>query len=161
MKATFLLPLLMLIGAAPATQPVERLIVQIRHVEYTPKRDQPELDLASAKMEIPDDAKDLSSLRVLAEPGAPFETVAVVNGTSYSLTGKLTRPNKATDGKVYVRVEFDYLESAGSDQKSITQIKSNVMLEVDQEVRMGGMMRGTKATGLILSLKRPEVTPAR
>jgi hypothetical protein len=160
MKSTFLLPLLVLVSAAPArpaAPSADRLLVQMRHVEYTPKPEEPEVDSLRAKMEIPLDAKDLISLQVLAEPGAPFETVAVVNGVRYSLAGKLTKPGKASDGKDYVRVEFGFRD----EQDGIMQVKSNVMVEVDQEIRMGGMMRGPKARGLILSLKRPDVAPVR
>jgi len=109
-------------------------------------------------MEIPEDAKEITSLQVLAEAKEPFETVAVVNGTTYRLAGKLFRASETTDGKDYVRIELNYLESSGG---SVMQIKSNVMVEVDNEVRMGGVFRGPTSVGLILSLKQPDDAPAR
>jgi hypothetical protein len=141
--------------------------VRVRHVEYTSKPDPNpgELESASEKnaraMEIPADAKELTSLQVLAEPTEPFETVAIVSGTTYRLAGKLFKASKATDGKDYVRIELNYLESSGADQKGIMQISSNVMVEVNNEVRIGGLMRGPTSTGLILSLKQPDAAPAR
>jgi hypothetical protein len=170
MSRALLLPLLLLlVSAAPATRPTtnaapqQRFIVHVRHVELPAKPGEPAaIVVAQPNEPIPADAKERSSLRIAATTGEPFETVAVINGTTYRLAGNLFKPSKATDGKDYFRVKVEYAESRGTEQKSIAQITTNLVLEPDQEVRMGGMMNGPTATALTLALRRPDAAaPAR
>ena len=158
MKPAWLLPsLLLLISAAPATRPVEQLVIQMRHVEYAPKPKAAADALSPSAADIPADAKETTSLQVLSEPGVPFETVATVNGTRYSLRGKLTKA-KSTEGEEYCRVEVEYAESSGHGD--ITQITSNIMVKTGESVRAGGIMRDASVIGLILAVKLPDAAPA-
>ena len=163
-RALLLASLLLLVSAAPATRPVEgseRLIVQVRHVEYATKPNTPASNFSTSVADIPADAKEVTSLQVLGQPGAPFETVAVINGTRYRLSGKL-KTATSSDGKDYIRVEFAYLESSDKDHGgNITQISSNVMILSGESIRIGGMMNDTNVVGLILTLKQPDPAPQR
>lgn len=165
MKRALLFPsLLLLVSAAPATRPVEateRLIVQVRHVEYAPKPNAAANNLSTLVADIPAEAKEISSLEVLTEAAAPFETVAVVNGTRYSFSGKLKRSMPSSDGKTYARLEFDYRETRAKDPGSIVQVTSNVMLVPGEPVRIGGFMRDPIVIGLILTLKQADAVPPR
>lgn len=152
-KRIFLLsPLLLLISAAPATRPADQLIVQVRRVEFAVKPgDPPVLAGAPTDLRIPADAKELSSLQTTASFATPFETVAVINGTTYRFAGTL---KPSSSGKS-VGVSFEYLETRGQEAKSIVQLKTNLMVKVDEPIGAGVMHGGDKATVTVLTLKRP------
>src|SRR5687768_4067825 len=102
MRHTLLLPLLLIVGAAPATRPAvavaaaapapvappEQVVVQVQHVEYEMNAKDPAIAAdAQDEIKIPADATPVSSLEVGTSVGGRFETVAVVQGTTYRLAG--------------------------------------------------------------------------
>src|SRR5215207_8542022 len=96
MKSALLTSLLLLVGAAPATRPTtapsaERLLVQVRHVDYTLKPGEPSIVIGDGELTLPNDHTERSSLQVTADVGQPFEAVAVITGKTYRLAGRLKK----------------------------------------------------------------------
>ena len=85
MKRMFLLSplLLLLVSAAPATRPtaqeVDRLIVQVRRVEFTMKEGDSPLSFGDpTNIQLPADTKELSSIQTTTNATGPFESIAVI-----------------------------------------------------------------------------------
>jgi hypothetical protein len=156
MKRMFLLsPLLLLISATPATRPttkeVDRLIVQVRRVEFTVKQGDSLLVFSDpTNVQVPADAKELSSIQTTTNDTGTFEAIAVINGTTCRLAGKV---KSAAPPSKYTRLEIEYLErTQTNDTFSFT---TNLMLEVDKPIRTGGTLSDDKAYATIITLKRP------
>lgn len=152
MKHIFLLsPLLLLIRAAPATQPTDQLIVQVRHLTFAIKGVEAAVALAPDRP-VPADAKELASLQTMVTAGTPFETVAILNGTTYRIAGIVKRPS-APDSPLHLKLE--YLESTGEQSKSIFQFSSNLLMKLDNATATGGVMNDQSASAVFVTLKRP------
>ena len=157
MKIAFVLPLLLLVSAAPATRPAataaaNRMLVQVRHVVYTLRPGEPALIAGTNDVKIPADTTERSSLQVTAEVGVPFETVAVLNGTTYRLAGELKQTSLPADR---ISVKIDYSESSGELSKSISRINSTITTTIDQPMPIGGITSDTAASAMILAVTRP------
>ena len=152
MKRMFLLsPLLLLISAAPATQPADRLIVQVRRVEFTVKQgDTPLVFSDPTNVQVPADAKEVSSIQTTTSATGPFESIAVISGTTCRLAGKL---KPAAPPSKYIRLEIEYLERTQTND--LFSFTTNLMLEVDKPIRSGGTLSENKAYATIITLKRP------
>jgi hypothetical protein len=154
MKRTFLLsPLLLLVSAAPATRPttqaVDRLIVQVRRVEFAVKQGDAPLAFSDpTNVQVPADAKELSSIQTTTSATGPFEAIAVINGTTCRLAGKL---KPAAPPSKYIRLEIEYLERTQAND--VFSFTTNLMLEVDKSIRSGGMQSDDKAYATIITLK--------
>ena len=160
-----LLPLLLIVGAAlvPATRPAvaagapapaappEQVVVQVQHVEYEMNAKDPAIAAdAQDDIKIPADATPVSSLEVGTSVGGRFETVAVVQGTTYRLAGRVERPK----GSEHLRLKIDYSETSGGAMKNVTQISSMIMTKLDKPTPLGGFhVGGTRAKGLIATIK--------
>ncbi len=102
--------------------------------------------------DIPADATARSSLEVTAEADQPFDTTAIVNGTTYHLAGRFKR---SADER-QISAEIDYSESAGEQAKSIVQIKSKIIVRVGKPTSLGGTLspNNGRSSALILTLRR-------
>jgi len=157
MKRMFLLSplLLLLISAAPATRPtaqeVDRLIVQVRRVEFTMKEGDSPLSFGDpTNIQLPADTKELSSIQTTTNATGPFESIAVINGTTCRLAGKL---KPAAPPSKYIRLEIEYLERTQTND--VFSFTTNLMLEVDKPIRSGGTLSDNKAYATIITLKQP------
>ena len=156
MKPAILTLLLLLVSAAPATRPTtapaaERLIVQVRHVDYVLKPGEPPIAAGNGEARLPNDLAEQSSLQVTADVGQPFEAVALITGKTYRLAGRL---KKVTGDAERYAVEIDYCESSGDVAKSTSQIKSRIIASVEKPMPLGGMTSDRAGSVVILTLKR-------
>jgi hypothetical protein len=159
-KFVWVAPLLLLVSAAVATRPAadaaQRLVVQVRHVEYPLKPGEPPAVIGNDDP-LPANSTQRSSLQTTTTLGVPFESVAIVHGTTYTLAGKLA---KVKGDEKQLRLQIDYVESSGDKARSITQISSNVILTVDKPMRLGGMTGGA-ADGSVLVVTVKHVDSAK
>ena len=155
MKPLFLLPLLLLTGAGPATQPApvtDRYVVQVRRIEYTLKPGEAAPTAPGERgVKLPASAVERSTIQVTAAVGLAFETVAVVEGRTYRLGGRLTR---VTSDASRVAVEVDYGESMGDPAVSLSQITSGVMATVNEPMQLGGLAGEAGGYAIILTVNR-------
>ena len=156
MKCAILTALLLLAGAAPATRPTsaptgERLVVQVRHVDYAQQLGDRPIVLEDGDVTLPNDFTERSSLQVTTSLGQPFEAVAVLNGTTYRLAGSLKR---VTGDAQHISVEIDYCESSGDVARSVSQVKSRIVARVGKPMPMGGMTSGRTGSVMIVVVKR-------